>query len=154
VLLAAHAWAHHPLGRVGDLIDVAAILPPGERSAAAVLARRWGWGRMWQTTLSAADALLGGGPEPLALRTWARHLPTLSELSVLDNHVIRMIAPCYALPPRQVPLGIAVELRGYAELNPGERWPRKLGRTAIAVRDAFTVKSQHDSRVGLNPWHR
>jgi Uncharacterised nucleotidyltransferase len=154
LLLAAHAWAHHPLGRVGDLIDVAAILPPEERSAAAALARRWGWGRMWQTTQMAADALLGGAPEPRALRTWARHLGTVSELSVLDNHVIRMIAPAFALPPRKVALGIATELRGYAELNPGERWPRKLGRTVIAIRDAFTVKSQHDSRVGLNPWHR
>ncbi|HET6864630.1 MAG TPA: nucleotidyltransferase family protein [Solirubrobacteraceae bacterium] len=154
LLLAAHAWAHHPLGRVGDLIDVAAVLPPDERRVAAGLARRWGWARMWETTLSAADALLGGGPEPFALRTWARHLGAVSELSVLDNHVVRMIAPGFALPPRHVPVGIAIELRGYAELNPGERWPRKLGRTAIAVRDAFTVKSQHDSRVGLNPWHR
>jgi hypothetical protein len=162
LLLAAHAWAHHPLGRVGDLVDVAAILPHGERGAAALLARRWGWERMWRTTLSASDALLGGAaeslasgaPEPLALRTWARHLGTVSELSVLDNHMVRMIAPFYSLPGRRVPLGLAIELRGYAELNPGERWPRKLARTAVALRDAFTVKSQHDSRVGLNPWHR
>lgn len=154
LLLGAHAWAHHPLGRVGDLIDVVALLPPDERPAAASLARRWGWGRMWQTTLLAADALLGSAREPFALRTWARHLGTVSELSVLDNHVIRMIAPGFALPPGKVPLGIASELRGYAELNPGERWPRKLSRTALALRDAFTVKSQHDSRVGLNPWHR
>jgi len=154
LLLAAHAWAHHPLGRLGDLVDVAATLPSDQRGAVAVLARRWGWERMWRTTLSAADALLGAGPEPLALRTWARHLRTASELSVLDNHVIRMLAPFFALSPRQVPLGIATELHGYAELNPGESWPRKLGRTAIAIRDAFTVKSRHDSRVGLNPWHR
>jgi hypothetical protein len=154
LLLAAHAWAHHPLGRIGDLIDVAAILPRDERPAAAALARRWGWGRMWRTTVCVADALLGSAPKPLALRTWARHLVTVSELSVLDNHVVRMVAPGFALAPANVPLGIATELRGYAELNPGERWPRKLGRTAIALRDAFTVKSQHDSRVGLNPWHR
>jgi hypothetical protein len=154
LLLAAHAWAHHPLGRIGDLLDVAAILPLDQRPAAEALARRWGWRRMWQTTLTAADALLGGAPEPFALRTWARHLGTVSELSVLDNHMVRMIAPGFALPPRHVPMGVAIELRGYAELNPGERWPRKLGRTAIAMRDAFTVKSQHDSRVGLNPWHR
>ena len=28
VLLAAHAWAERPLGRLGDLVDVAAMLPP------------------------------------------------------------------------------------------------------------------------------
>jgi Uncharacterised nucleotidyltransferase len=154
LLLAAHAWAHHPLGRIGDLIDVLAILPPGGRHEAALLARRWGWERMWRTTLSAADALLGSGPEPLALRTWARHLGAVRELSVLDNHVIRLIAPCSALPRRQVPRGVATALRGYADLNPGERWPTKLARTALAVRDAFTNKSQHNRRVGVNPWHR
>jgi hypothetical protein len=154
LLLAAHAWAHHPLGRVGDLIDVAAILPPEERGVAAVLARQWGWERMWRTTLSAADALLAGGHEPLALRTWARHLGDVSGLSVLDNHVIRMLAPFFALPARRIPLGVAAELRSYAELNPGEGWPAKLTRTGVAIRDALTDQSQHDRRVGLNPWHR
>ena len=43
LLLAAHAWAHHPLGRIGDLIDVAAVLPADERPAAAALAQRWEW---------------------------------------------------------------------------------------------------------------
>ena len=154
LLLAAHAWAHHPLGRVGDLIDVAAILVPGERGAAAALARKWGWERVWRITLSAADALLAGGPEPRALRTWARHLRTVSGMSVLDNHVIGIVAPFYALPARKLPQGVAAVLRSYAELNPGERWPAKLARTAIAVRDAFIDQSQHDRRIGLNPRHR
>jgi hypothetical protein len=154
LLLAAHAWAHHPLGRVGDLIDVAAILPPGERRAATLLARQWGWERMWRTTLAAADALLSEAPEPVALRSWARHLPALGEVSVLDNHVIRIVAPAYALPLGQVPLALAGVLRRAVEPNPGERWTAKLGRTAMALRHAFTAKSQHDRRVGMNPWHR
>lgn len=154
LLLAAHAWAHHPLGRVGDLIDVAAILPSDRRGVADALARKWGWERMWRATLSAADRLLGAGPEPLALRTWARHLDTVSGPSVLDNHVIRIVAPFCALPARRIPAGVVAVFRSYAELNPGERWPAKLGRTAIAMRDAFTEQSQHDRRVGLNPWHR
>lgn len=151
LLLAAHAWAHHPLGRIGDLIDVAAVLPPDERPAAAALAQRWEWEGMWRTTLSAADAILGGAPEPLALRTWARHLGTVSEPSVLANHVTRIAGPIFALPPRQTPRGIATALRTYVELEPGERWSTKLARAAIALRDAFTIKSQHDRRVGWEP---
>lgn len=154
LLLAAHAWTHHPLGRVGDLIDVAATLPASERSAASALARQWGWGRMWTTTLSAADALLGGGPQPLPLRTWARHLGTVSEVSVLDNHVSRLAGPLFGLPPREVPRGVAMALSKTTALRPGERWPTKLARSAVALRDAFSDKAQHDRRVGLNPWGR
>lgn len=154
LLLAAHAWAHHPLGRAGDLVDVAAILPPNERRAAAALARKWAWERMWRTTVSAADALLCVGREPLALRTWARHVVTVSEQSVLGNHMTRIAGPLFALPPGQAPRGVVAALRDYAALRPDESWPAKVGRAAIALRDAFTAKSQHDRRVGLNPWGR
>jgi Uncharacterised nucleotidyltransferase len=154
LLLAAHAWAHHPLARLGDLVDVAAVLPAQDRRAAAALAQRWGWERMWTTTLAALDALLGDGLMPAALRPWTRHLRDVRELSVLENHVIRITAPALALPPAQLPRGVAAALRATTGPRPGEDWERKLGRSARAIRDAFKDKSQHDRRVGNNPWSR
>jgi hypothetical protein len=68
--------------------------------------------------------------------------------------VIRLAAPAYALPPGQVPPALAGVVRRAVELNPGERPTAKLGRTAMAIGHAFTPKSQHDRRVGLNPWNR
>lgn len=154
LLLAAHAWAHHPLGRLGDLIDVAVMLPEGERRHADALARRWGWERLWSTTLSVADALLRHDPAPLALRTWARHLVTVRELSVLENHVARLTAPTFALPSGEVLCGVAVELRDTFGPRPDERWTEKLRRSVLAARHAFKEKSQHDRQTGLNPWIR
>ena len=112
LLLVAHAWTHLPLGRLGDLIDLAVILPPGERAEGpSALASRWGWERMWRTTLSVADTVLANGPRSLALRTWARHLSEVRELSVLENHTTRLVAPTFALPPRQAADGVALAVR-------------------------------------------
>ena len=81
LLLAAHAWAHHPLGRVGDLIDVAAILPRDERPRGLRRSRSDGAGSgCGGPRCRPLTRILGGAPEPLALRTWARHLGTVSEL--------------------------------------------------------------------------
>ena len=59
VLLAGHSWAHEPLGRLLDLIDVIVVLESEhDRRLARDLALRWGLGRVWRTTIGAADALL------------------------------------------------------------------------------------------------
>lgn len=154
LLLAAHAWAHAPLGRLGDLIDVAVTIPQGERTRVAVLARRWGWARLWQTTLSAVDSVLADGLTPPALRTWARHLAAVREVSVLENHIVRLSAPVFALPARQGVAGVAVALRDTTRPRPGESWLGKVSRSTVAARHAFANKSEHDSRVGLDPWGR
>ena len=74
LLLAGHAWAHEPLRRLVELIDVAALTEETDRPAVRTLARRWGCERVWRSTESAVDALLYGAAPSLALRTWARHL--------------------------------------------------------------------------------
>ena len=71
VLLAAHSWAHEPLRRLLDLIDVTVVLEDeDDRRRARELAFRWGLGRVWRTTIAAADALLGR----LGFRAGATHL--------------------------------------------------------------------------------
>src|SRR4051812_42622287 len=41
LVLAAHAWAHEELGRLGNLIDIAVTLQRADEAEVAALARRW-----------------------------------------------------------------------------------------------------------------
>jgi hypothetical protein len=154
VLLVAHAWTHQPLGHVSDLIDVAAMLPADGRVEAAAFARRWGWERMWQATIAAADALLGDGASTPALRTWARYLAEVREPSVLETHIARITAPTVALAPSRAPRGVAFALRESLAPGPDDHWIGKLRRAAHAVLRPLERKSQHDRRLGKNPWGR
>jgi hypothetical protein len=154
LLLVAHSWTHHPLGRVGDLIDVVATLPDDGRPEAAALARRWGWERMWQTTLSVADALLEDGPPARPLRSWARHLAEVREPTVLESHLARATAPIVAVPPAQTARGVAWAARDSFGPGTDERWTTKLHRATRAIRHPFENKSHHDREIGRNPWSR
>ena len=59
VLLAVHAWSYGPLERLGQLVDVAAVLTECDRRSADEIARRWGYGRLWLTTTAVVDGLCG-----------------------------------------------------------------------------------------------
>jgi hypothetical protein len=154
VLLVAHSWTHLPLGRASDLLDVLAVLPVGERAEADALAQRWGWERMWRATMAAADTVLEGMPPTGPLRTWARHLPAIREPSVFGSHVAQLLAPVVALEPTDAVRGIKWALRDLLGPGPDERWLAKLHRTTRALSNPMQSKSQHDRRVGRNPWSR
>jgi Uncharacterised nucleotidyltransferase len=96
VLVAAHSWAHRPLRRILDLIDVAVLAGPDDGAAAA---RRWGLERLWRTTAAAAAALLDGAAPPWPLRTWARDLPAVRERTEAEAALERRLAPLAARPP-------------------------------------------------------
>ena len=83
LVLAAHAWSHQPLGRLGNLIDVAVTLQRADESEVAALARRWGCSRMWRTTRAAIGAVLEGSGRSAAVALWARHLRGVREPTVL-----------------------------------------------------------------------
>jgi hypothetical protein len=100
VLLAAHAWAHRPLRRLLDLVDVLVLVRDGDREEAGAIARAWGVERLWGTTFAAAEALLGGGPPTWPLRSWARNLPEVRERSGPEARLEAVLAPFAALPPR------------------------------------------------------
>jgi hypothetical protein len=96
LVLAAHSWAHRPLRRVGELVDVAAMsdgLDPAELRA---LAARWGLLKIWDTSVAAAGAL-EGRRTTWPLRTWARHLPAVRERAVLESHAERWLSGFSAL---------------------------------------------------------
>jgi len=154
LMLAAHGWAHRPLGRLGDLIDVAAMLTEDERAPAAELAHRWGWSRMWTTTLKSADALLRHGRATLPLRTWGRYLNQVRDLSVIEFHVIQIAGPLFAASLRELPGALGGVVAQTASPWPGETWGAKLTRSRKAVVHAFSDQADHDRQVGHNPWRR
>jgi len=84
IVLAAHAWAHEPLRRLRDLVDVAAVAQGVDRDELREVAAAWGVERVWRTTIGAADALFLGGRPPWAVRTWARNVAKARERTVLE----------------------------------------------------------------------
>jgi Uncharacterised nucleotidyltransferase len=147
ILLAAHAWAHRPLGRLGDLLDVALTAREADPAELDQVADDWGVSRVWRTTRLAACAVLGHGSKPLSLALWARHLDRARERTVLESHLQACLSPLWGLPA----LRATREALGTitADLLPkgGERWPSKLNRTRVAARNAFIGKSRHDRTI-------
>ena len=150
LLLAAHSWVHSPLGRLGDLIDVAVVSEGVSETELADVAERWGVTRLWRTTISAADAVILGdsAAHTLALRIWARNLQTVRERTVLETHLERWTSCFWALPPGQALRVSASNV--LLDLRPAthEPWRAKLVRVLRAIRNAFTSKSKHDAELG------
>jgi hypothetical protein len=151
LLLAAHAWAHEPLRRLVEVIDVAAVLHGMDRTAVRALARRWGCERVWRNTELAVDALLYGARRPVALRTWARHLHDARERTVLESRVQRVAGPAWGLPIRSAPEALLGACAGYLRRHHGEGWRTKLARTSGLVRDVARPRSEHDRRMAGRP---
>jgi hypothetical protein len=147
LLLVAHGWAHHPLARLRDLLDVAAVLASGGRHSAEELAREWGWDGMWRVALAVTDAVLGDDDRPAALNVWARHLSSVRDRTVLENHIARVAAPAQALPVKSVPAAMAGVLWGVANRGPEERWADKLRRSRLAICHALMATSRHDQTL-------
>ncbi len=143
VLLAVHAWSHGPLERLGPLIDVAVVLAEGDRAAADAHARAWGCQRPWRTTVSCLDRLMMGGPTTIASRTWARHLLTTREPSVLESHVARIAAAAWGLPHSRAGVGVARELKKTALVYDEDTWTEKRRRARQAVRHAVMPLSDY-----------
>lgn len=153
LLLAAHSWAHQPLGRLGDLIDVA-TMSPSDPSATRALAAAWGWERFWSVTDRVISAVLRGGPgTPGWTRLWSRHLWQARDRTVLEHHIARLAAPVCA-PPTNAPRALLEQVRRTTSPRPDERWQQKLARTRQAVVHAFMEKSGHEVRVDATPARR
>jgi hypothetical protein len=144
LLLVAHAWTHEPLGRIGDLLDVAAALEAANRGRVEVLAREWGWDRMWRTSLAATDAVLASKPTRVVLATWSRHLAALRERRVVEAHIARFAAPACSLPPGDVPGALLHVLKSTVAPGEHEGWKAQVHRSFLAVAHAFRGASDHE----------
>jgi hypothetical protein len=143
LVLAAHAWAHQPLGRLGNLIDVAVTLQRADPAEVDALARRWGCHRMWRTTHAAIRAILEG-ERSHGVALWARHLEQVRERTVLEWHVKDLMAPLWGLPPRPALRAVGAELLATGGPEGSESWRAKLSRVRLAIGNAGTARSEHD----------
>jgi hypothetical protein len=144
LVLAAHAWAHQPLGRLGNLIDVAVTLCRTDPDEVSALARRWGCSRMWRTTHAAVRAVLEGEGHSAGVAVWARHLAQVRERTVLEWHVKDLLAPVWGLPPRRAVGALGAELLATAGLDGSESWRAKLSRVRLAMGNAGLARSEHN----------
>jgi hypothetical protein len=143
LVLAAHAWAHQPLGRLGNLVDVAVTLRRSDPAAVAELARRWGCSKMWRTTHAAIRSVLEGDGRSAGVALWARHLRPLRERTVFEWHVKDLMAPLWGQPPTTALAAVLAELRATAGPEGREPWRAKLSRARLALRNAGVARSQH-----------
>jgi hypothetical protein len=144
LVLAVHSWAHVPLRRLRDVVDIAAVAAAADPGEVAALARIWGVSRLWRTTDEAIHAVLEGGRPPLSVRAWARNLMLVRERTVLENHLQRWLSDFSILPTGRAVSALPRTVR--LELGPerAEGWSNKLFRTGRAMRNAFRRRSEHD----------
>jgi hypothetical protein len=145
--LAAHAWAHCPLGRVGDLLDVFLVARRADRAELERLARAWGLGRVWRATVRACNHLFGDGPRPIALSLWARHLAEVRERTVLEAHLQAWLSALWGLPGGPGVVASVAEIHRDLLPDDGENWRSKRARVRVALMNAFVRKSQHDQAL-------
>jgi hypothetical protein len=148
LVLAAHAWSHEQLGRLGNLIDVAVMLHRADEAEVAAIARRWGCSRVWRTTRAAIGAVLEESGRSAAVATWARHLRDVRERSVFEWHFKNAASPVWGLPRRRIPAAVVAEALATAAPAEVEPWRAKLRRGRLAVRNAGTARSDHIVALG------
>lgn len=147
LLLAAHSWAHEPLRRLRDIVDVAAVAEAGGWDEVMALARSWRVERLWRATVAAADAVLYGGRRPLALRLWAQNLETARERTVLENHLQRWFSDFWIMPAHQAAARVPATVASELFPEGGEGWRPKLSRSGRAIRNATRRRSEHDEEL-------
>ena len=145
LLVAAHSWSEVPLRRALDLVDVAALSNGLDRSALRELAREWDLQGVWDTTMTASDAVLFGARTPLSLRLWARDLRDVRDRSVIENHVRYVASSFWALPAPRAAGAAGRRLLRAMRPEAGETWREKLSRARLALRNASTRLSEHNS---------
>jgi hypothetical protein len=143
LILAAHAWNHDPLRTLRDLVDIAAMSAGCAGTELEQAAEAWGIPRIWRTTRAAIRALLEGGPATVPLRIWARHLGSVRERTVLDNHLMRWLHAFWELPPRAAVADLRTAFRLTLLPMAGESWGEKLARTGRGIRHPGERMSSH-----------
>lgn len=147
IVLAVHSWAHEPLRRALELVDVAAVGSGADPDEAAALASRWGVGRLWRTTTRAIEGLLEGRPLPPSVRVWARGLVELRERTVLESHLERWVGGFSERSFPRALSGVPGALLADVRRHAGDDWSKKARRSGVAIRHAMRPRSDHDRIV-------
>ena len=147
IVVAAHAWAHTPLGHLGQLVDTALLAREADPAQLDALARRWGCARLWRTTRAAIRSLDGAATAPV-VRVIAPHLRTARERSLLGFHVEELVSPLFGLPPAQAARQVARMLGDRFSPAADETWGTRIASTRRAWRHARLRHSEHAARLG------
>ena len=134
------------LGRLVDIVDVAAVSKKVPDDELRTLTRAWGVRRLWRTTDAAVQSLLYRGPMPVCTRTWARNLPLVRERSVLESHLERVFASFWALGVLGAVKQMAHATAQHFRPEPGESRRVKIGRSIRALRSPLVER--HRPRPG------
>lgn len=147
LVLAVHSWAHEPLRRLRDMVDVAVMAEAAGRAEVATLARAWGLERLWRATSAAVDAVLWEREPSLPLRLWAQNLEKVRERTVFENHAQRWLSDFSIMPfgsaAARLPATVAREFLP----KRAEGWPAKLVRMLRALRNAGRSRSHHHDEL-------
>jgi len=143
LLLAAHSWAHEPLLRLRDLIDIAAVAGAAEEEAIEVAARRWGVAKVWRSTRDALESVLTSRTRPWSVRLWARNLPRVRERTVLEHHLERWLSDFWVFSPWKAAASLPRIFVDEVRPSPDETWNAKLRRTTRTMRNASRPRSEH-----------
>jgi hypothetical protein len=154
LVLAAHSWAHLPLRRLLELVDIALISGEADPGELESRARACGFERVWHTTRGSVDSLFYGGRRTSAERLWARHLAGARERTVFESHMERWLSAFWSLPARSATAAMGATIR--AEIGPaeGETWRGKFARVRRAFRNASARRSEHERQLGLEAHRR
>jgi hypothetical protein len=145
LILAAHAWEHRPLRLVRDLLDVALISAEADEGEIERTAAAWGLGPLWRTTRRAVACLFEDGRRPVSLHTWARHLPTVRDRTVLESHLEHWMSPFWGRPFGRALANTPTVLAREMKPLPGEGWRDKLNRTLTAICSPTTSLGRRDA---------
>jgi hypothetical protein len=151
LLTAAHSWAHRPLRRMLDLVDVELLAAAGSRHEVAEVASRWNLSRLWRITADVADALIMGGRPPRELRAWGRALVEMRDVTVVENHVVRFLSPFSVLPLTRALGACATTLLDEVRPVPDEPWRNKLHRMRVEL--THPTRSASEQARMLGPDH-
>jgi Uncharacterised nucleotidyltransferase len=144
VLLAVHSWAHEPLRRLRDLVDVAVARAAADDREIDRWVDEWHVRRLWTTTCRLLDALFDDDRVPLTLRPWARHLVLARERTVLESHLTSWLSGFGELPPGEASSRLLHTLARESRPAPDEGWRDKLVRTRLALLHARYPRHRHE----------
>lgn len=133
VVVAAHGWAHYPLHRLKDLLDVAILSALVSHAEVEDFSLRWGLERVWSSTTTVVEHLFHGRPLPLLLRPWVRHLERVRDRTVLEQHLMRLMSPFAALPPGPASVRAGRAMLNEVRRDGNEPWRNKLSRSMTAL---------------------
>jgi hypothetical protein len=148
LVTAVHSWAHSPLRRLGDILDVRLLADAADRVDLRQQAEAWGIARLWRTTERVAEELFADGRWAWPLRVWARNLSRVRERTVLENHLAGWLNGFSALQPGPAVAAMARQILDDLRPAASETWRSKGRRTLRAVGRSSVRLSEHHDELG------